>query len=422
LACALISLATFVDEVLLVIPAVVGLLLLGATRVRSSSVALWLLLLQPLCLAALSLIWPTYKLFPHPPPWVFVAYAVAISGTVLVLWWSRRGPKSTYIAIGVLALAAVAGSLTVAATKGFGIDVTQLHLEAAEAISSGSSIYGDAVSVPNGSPFAPPDSDIVGYPYPPLTALLFAVPSWMVGDPRWINLVAWLVVLGVVARETTRQRSLRRDLVLLLFAASPAWPLMLQTGWTELPSLALLALALATWDRAPVGSAVALGAALATKQYFVVALPLVLLHPHLKGKRSMLVLTVAALTAIPYLLIDPAGFWAATVDFHANTPARPDSVNVVGLLALLNITWTPPLALTIGLPLFVSWWVGVKSLDRADFAKALAISLGVFFLLTSQAFSNYWFLVAMLSGIAALHTNYAANVGSVNDAQSRESP
>ena len=87
-----------------------------------------------------------------------------------------------------MVVALITGITLIDAVKDVGIDVVQLHRQAAEALARGENPYGASVSVPNGSPDAASGSMIVGYPYPPVAAMVYASGAWLggseVGKPR----------------------------------------------------------------------------------------------------------------------------------------------------------------------------------------------------------------------------------------------
>ena len=313
---------------------------------------------------------------------------------VVAFFFSRMGRWFRItVAAAVLLLTAVIGVLHIQATEGVGLDVLFLHEQAADAIAAGENPYTDAVSVPNGSPTAEPGDVIEGYVYPPATAIAYSLGEWALDDPRYTSLAAWLALLAMIGASALRTNSNRRLYLMLILASLPGWPLVLRAAWTEPLSLALIAAAFFIW-RAPVKSGLALGLGLASKQYFAVAAPVLLLHRD-SSRRSRAVVALAVVTVVLGVGIawDPAAFWSATVEFHATTPPRLDSANLVGILGLWDITWDPPTYLTIGIGLVVAIAAGSRSKSRQSFVLALAAALGASFFVSSQAFSNYWFLI-----------------------------
>ena len=302
----------------------------------------------------------------------------------------------------VIALAATAvfGVLHIQAVRDIGLDVLVLHKQAAAAIADGLSPYSGAVTVPNGAPYAGPDDFIVGYPYPPVTAIGFSLGEWVAGDARYTGLVSWLAFLAMLGISGLRNRQPHQIYVMLLLAALPGWPLVLRAAWTEPFSLALLAAMFFTWGSQRMSGGF-LGLGLASKQYFAVTAPvLALMRGSPKWTRKIAALiAIAAVQAVGFIW-GPQVFWSAAVEFHLSTPPRPESSNLVGLASLLGGSWSAPTAVTFGAGLLVAVVTGLRAKTRQDVVLALAATLGVSFFLSSQAFANYWFLVMGLVALA----------------------
>ena len=277
------------------------------------------------------------------------------------------------------------------------------NVEAADALANGLNPYTEAVEVANGAPNAEPGDVITGYVYPPVTAIFYALGQWTLSDPRYTSLFAWILVLTLVGLTVVKERRLQNLYLMLLLAALPGWPLVLRAAWTEPLSLAFLAMAFFLWRR-PVASGIGLGLALASKQYFVVSAPLALLHRD-QGwrKRITLAAIVIAVTVGVALVWDTAAFWSSAIEFHTTTEARTDGSNIVGLLAAFNISWAPPTVVTLGAGLAAASIAGRVSRSRRSFVLAMGLTLAVSFLVSSQAFANYWFLIFGLGvlGLAA---------------------
>ncbi len=115
----------------------------------------------------------------------------------------------------------------------------------------------------------------------------------------------------------------------------------------------------------------------------------------LTGTKRMLgiPIAVAAATVLPFLLWNPAEFIHSVVLLQAYQPFRPDSASIPGLLARLGLIVLPVWIAFLGggaALLAVSRWA---PRTPAGFAGATAIFLLVFFLLSKQAFMNYYYLV-----------------------------
>jgi hypothetical protein len=298
-----------------------------------------------------------------------------------------------------VALTLAVGALHLRAAHGVGFDVLVFHIEAAQALAEGQNPWTDAVTVPDGSLNAEPGDVIVGYVYPPVTAIAYSVGYWVFSDPRVTSLLAWTGYLLVLGALAIRRRSTPGLLTMLLFAALPGWPLVLRAAWSEPLSLVLLAGAYAMW-RSSAGSGLTTGLAMASKQYFFATAPLLLLHRDARWKsRLVIAVSMIVVTIGAAVVWDPIAFWDAAVRFHLSTDPRPDGANLVGLASLFGLTWEPPGFLALAVGLVVGVLAGRHSSTRRSFMLGMGVTLAASFLFGSQAFVNYWFLIAGICGL-----------------------
>jgi hypothetical protein len=325
-----------------------------------------------------------------------------VLAVVLFVSRQRGGGRQIVVVVSIVTVvfSVLFGINHVEAARGIGFDVLFLHEEAANALAAGENPYTEAVTVDNGAPTAAPGDQIEGYVYPPVTAFAYAVGEWAWDDPRYASLVSWVGLLLLVSVWAIRRPASQLPYLVLLLATLPGWPLVLRAGWTEPFSLLLLAAAATTWPR-PAASGFWLGLGLASKQYFAVAAPFLLMH---RGRgwrsRALVAAVVTALIVGIGVIWDPGAFWSAAVEFHTSTPPRPDSSNLVGLLAGLGVAWDPPAALPLAVGLVVAALASMRSKDAASAFSALALALAVSFLVSSQAFANYWLMVMGLCLLA----------------------
>jgi hypothetical protein len=284
-----------------------------------------------------------------------------------------------------------------------GFDAYRSHQAVGVALLAGENPYGNAIETPNGSPFAPEGAVIVGYSYPPVVAGAYGVTS-ILGDPRVVSAATWFLVLAWFGWSAV-SRGGHRDVALSLFvvlATAPVWSVVLFAGWTEPLSLALLLGALLLWKPRPVASAILLGLALASKQFFVFLAPILLVQEvDRKWTRALVSLGTAFLTLVPALAIDAGAYYTANIGNLADIGFRPDTQSLPGLLNEAGFDFFIPLPLWVGVGLALGLVLGRFCRDESDFIKASVLVLSFVFL-TGSAFPNYWFLVMGMAGIAIL--------------------
>jgi hypothetical protein len=346
------------------------------------------------------------------PPWlvsrglpaIALVFALAHLVSPALVLRLRAALIATLVIVSV-----VAGSWLIHLSRRAGYDVVLLHERAAVVLARGENPYGDAVTAPNGAPGAPEGSLIVGYPYPPVAALAYAAGAWITGEPRWVSFGCWIVLLISLLHVQRRSRT-QSLLPALMLTAFPGWAAMLQSGWTEPLSMALLAVAIALWQ-SPAASGAALGCALASKQYFIAMLPALARWRGVAGQRRVVIAAVVAVVMLlPAVVWGPADAWRSLVGFHLSTPLRADSRNIAGVLAGQGWPLAPPAWLAL---LFaVGTAAAVPPLrNRAACCRAAALGLAVFFLFSRQAMPNYWYLVAVAALLGSIDETGPAKAG-----------
>jgi hypothetical protein len=351
----------------------------------------------------LSFVGPIHDVIGNPPRWAFASTGTLWIGfAVIAHGFARNVAVRRNVFVAALVVTAGIGGLHILSASGTGLDVWLLHESAAEAIRSGASPYSASVAVPSGAPVGPPF--IVGYPYPPLTAIVYSLGAWL-GDPRWISLASWLVTLALIGRGSLAGSGPTAPLKVMLVAASvPGWPLVLTRAWTEPLSLALLAGAAAAWA-SPRGWGVLIGIYLGSKQYLLAVAPLLFTAPlEWRARRIGWAAAGLAVVFVPLALWDTSEFVQAAIRFHLDVPARTDGTSLVGLMSLLGVSWSPPTWLMVAGVIVVAWVAGRRAAHHAGWLTASALVLVATFLLSSQAFPNYWFLVMGILALAAAAT------------------
>lgn len=345
------------------------------------------------------------------PLWFAVILGYAILGVAGALQWSRRLLHGRW-ALPLFLTAHAALTVALLRTSPAGIDVQVYLQEGVIGLFHGHNPY--SMTIPNIYPAPLTEMfyghDIVvdgrvdyGFPYLPV-ALLVAIPGHLLGDVRYSQLIAMLVTVLVLRRLASDRTS--RAASVLAVAAPTALP-MLTGAWVEPSLVALLAcLVLALERQRTTSVALLLGLFLASKQYVVVAIPILWILQRSVSRRVILLgLGVSAAVIVPFFLVDPAAFWRAIVEFQLKGPFRPDSLSLL-VSSVKEFGWPPPWTYGV-LPLMGGGLTAIALALRAPrtpaaFAAGVGLTLLVTILLSKQAFMNYYFLVSGAFLIAAV--------------------
>jgi hypothetical protein len=277
------------------------------------------------------------------------------------------------------------------------IDVLDLHISAAEVLLDGGNPYTEAEALDTG-PNAGEGAVWVGYPYPPLTMIAYSGAYLLFGDPRWATVIAMAIVVILLVRPWVRLSRVQAGALVALGLALVAQPVLghvIHSAWTDALALPFLAGVGLLWRKNPLMAAVLLGLAFGTKQYFILALPLLLVwgDDH-RWKRFWIAGGVAALSIAPAFVIGPREAWDALVAAHLDTALRLDSIGLAGL------GWDIPFWLIVAASVAVALRMGWHGGSASRFLIALGATMAVTFILGSQAFLNYWFLVGAVAIVA----------------------
>jgi len=270
------------------------------------------------------------------------------------------------------------------------IDVWHLHQDAGSALAQGVSPYHGR-ALPNPMPWFPEDSVFEGYTYPPVTLYSYALSAALVGESRWIAVLAGAGLVYLVRRLSTSHIT---DLVSVMLLMSPGWALMAQLAWTEPLSVLVLAAALAAGASALRASF--LGLLVASKQYLLLwALP-ISLSWFRRNTRGLLMtaFTAAALYGVGGLY-GWDGYFEWAFLFHTNQPQAELGASVPGLAWML---YQVELVVPIWLRGVAAAAVAVATATRyprteGSMVLSATLMLGTFFLLGTQSFPNYWYFI-----------------------------
>lgn len=345
------------------------------------------------------------------PTWFLVVFGYMIIGLAGVLPWTRQ---LTHMRLALFFFLVAHSIMTVALLRSSPahIDVQVYLHDGVIRLLHGQNPY--TMTIPN--IYQPPFTEMfygpdlvvhgrvpVGFPYLPV-ALLLAIPGYVLGDVRYSQLIAMLITLLVLRRLAWDQ--VGRAAALVAVVAPTAIP-MLTGAWVEPSLVALLAcliLALESHRRALV--TVFLGLFLASKQYVVLAIPIIWLLQRSVSRRVILLgFGIAVAVIMPFFIIDPAAFWKTILAAQHDPPFRSDSISL--LVWSVNEFGWPPAWTYRFLPLVGGGLTAILLMIRAPrmpsaFAASFGLTLLVTFLLAQTAFMNYYFLVSGALLIAAV--------------------
>ncbi|MEZ5175690.1 MAG: glycosyltransferase 87 family protein [Acidimicrobiia bacterium] len=320
---------------------------------------------------------------------------------VLVAAVALRGVRERIVAI--LALFAVLFMtlycLLFAYHDPIDIDVYLLHEAAAEALLDGQNPYSTGnVAVRETHPFD--DRDLIGeYTYPPLALIAYAGSSIVFGDSRVIGALSIAVALGLVlwfCSQRPGDLGMRTGAAVVgMMCVLPMSYLLVYAGWTEALTLPFLVAAAAWWERRWVAAAIMFGLAIATKQYMIVTVPMIVFLPSEdRWKRLAVSVATAFVTLIPFLVLDAEGLLNGVVRHHLTRSPRPDSATLAGLG--LHI----PTAIGVALAVVAGVLVARRVRSGGQLLLAVSSVLAVFTILAVRGFRNSWWLVAALTAVA----------------------
>ena len=258
---------------------------------------------------------------------------------------------------------------------------------------------------------------IFGFPYPPVSLYLSTLGYAAAGDHRYAQLLAITLSAALLAYGKPGAWS---ALMAVLFLFAPRSMFVLGRGWTEPFVVLFLAATVFCALRLRKLLPIALGLLLASKQYMVLAVPLVplLLEGPFRWKSYLSLLAkaggVALLVTLPFALWDWQAFWHSLVTVQKVAPFREDALSY--LVWFYHQTGTqlgvaPAFAaatIAIGLAL----WRAERS--AAGFAASVALVYLVFIALNKQAFANYYFFVigALWCAAGSLQRPYGMGLNS----------
>lgn len=350
---------------------------------------------------------------PSWPPLVFGLLAVA--GIV----WSLRSPLGWWLQL--LTFVGIGGWLI--AHRLPKIDVFIFQHDACAALLRGQNPY--TITFPNmypdNSPYYGAGLSVggrlhFGYVYMPLT-LLLALPGFLLGDLRYSHMAA--VAISALLVAGTRPRA-EKALLGALFLWTPMVFFVLFLSWSDSFCVLTICLVFFCARRCPAWLPVACGLFLVSKQYALLAMPLLWLlaplaasslpqklaqsgtsstrwrgqnHPALFWPFLGKTLAVAALVTLPLALWDFKAFFYSTMLLQFKQPFFPNSLSFMAVsnhLGWGRWPWWLPFGLTL---LTLMWTLRRAPRNEVGFLASVALVFLVFFAFNKQAFVNYYYFV-----------------------------
>jgi hypothetical protein len=415
-----------------------------SARVSDALIALGLIVSFVLLLLQPPVATRSLSLGPADAPFriaILVAAAAAFASFV------KKGRAARLSGWLMIAAYVAAGLILIRNVPQPGVDVCTFQRESADTLLAGRNPYAITFEDPYHGKKAFYGKDVIrdgrttwGYPYTPLP-LLLALPGHLLGDFRFSMLAAMALAAALLLHARPRSRFGGAGAALLLF--TPCGFFVLEAGWIEpfvilglaltvfvacrFPKLATREAAMRSrippasatlnWARRRPGIAratptlllaIAAGLFLATKQYLVLALPLLTLLPLAGGWKSRLkffgvTLCAAAAVTAPLALWDVPAFIRSVVTLQFHQPFRPDALSFLVPIAA-NTGQAPPTWIAFVAALAViafCLWRAPRT--PAGFSLSLAAVFFAFFAFNKQAFCNYYHFViaALCCGLAA---------------------
>ena len=250
--------------------------------------------------------------------------------------------------------------------------------------------------------------DTPGFPYPPVVLSVAALGRGLGLDLRWLLLGAALATSALTRAVALRSGWSREVAALLgiLALSVPRQSDLIVSGFSEPLSGLLLTAALWLWlARRRAACFAALGLFVTSKQYLLVAAPLLALA--CASVSELLWLAGGAVVLwLPFAAWGPAALWNAAFGIHLSRPPRADGLTLSAFRMARGgdalAPWVPLLsgsavAVLAGLP---------RPATPASLCLGLAGVLTLTLFLSPQAFSNYYLLTSwvLIAAIACLPT------------------
>jgi hypothetical protein len=410
-----ISIVLVGAALLLVILAASGLGL-AIIEEQGQAVVRWALAGGILVLSFLFFTQPIFS--PAMPRWIALSLAATVCSFALPIMLGRL-PANNWVAWLLVGTVFAFCAMTVWTHQNFVVDVRLTLHVAAQALFHGNDPY--LVRFPNIylHPYDGADNiDAhgmlkVGFAYPPLVAI-FGIPGVLFGDVRWSHVLAMTAAAAAIAFARKSQIAIG---AVAMFTLMPLTVYFLAGGWSEPLSIVLLCGTVwAAVRGASKTTGLFAGLLIASKQYFIVIVPLLwLLAPDRRGRWQVIATAIlgAVVVTLPLMMWHPAQSFDSVISFHSRHPFRTDSLSFLAAFARSS-GLTPPLLVSIGVLIAASLTstllAALSPRTPCRFALSVALTTLLLFAFSQQAFGNYYiFTYAALCAALATCSPQAAS-------------
>ncbi len=248
------------------------------------------------------------------------------------------------------------------------------------------------------------------YSYLPGMIFLTLPSVFFLGDPRYTVIAAELMVAFIIYRLCRKNNG--RYIFPLLVLNNPISLYMVEQSYTE--PIILFLLVLFAWGLvknkrlAPI---ISFGIALASKQYVIFLLPLIM-RLKMDFKKILFIITGAILTAavfiIPFYLWSPVDFLHDAVFLQLKFPPRYEGLTLFSFLHQFGIEYN----FIAGNILIAAGLVFVyfrKKITISQFFYFSSFAFLIIFFFNKWAFINYYYLISQLLLIGAIMENNSIN-------------
>jgi hypothetical protein len=264
-----------------------------------------------------------------------------------------------------------------------------------------------AILLAGRNPYTAPTAGLDGFVYWPIHLLLPLPFYLLLGDTRFGS-IFWEGV-GISAMYALARAELRpapklvhlAELALLLFVLQPRNLFVIEQSWGEPLMVGLTAITFYFFYYQPRGplADISLGVLLAIKQYLIfMLLPLFILYDR-NWKRYALTLLVIGVIFLPFIIWNPAGFYAQTITHFFRLPIQTDALGLTAYFyeqGILLPRWLGPILAAIAVALGLL----LKRFAILGYLHTIILCFFTLFLLGQQAFANYYYFISFMQAIA----------------------